>query len=183
MNRTQRLCRVLRYFASVLFGLSIFALVVSPFMSFSPGFVLDFANHQLRLLDVDAFRFTSEHLNWMLRTNAFLWLALAMGSAVLSLGALIRLLQQFEDGKAFSGESARLVRFLGWLQIATAPATMLMSWSLALTTRALLHQSIPPWRSAFGESLGALFFGGITLLIAHILDEGFRLKTEQDLVI
>jgi len=183
MDRTQRLSRALRRFASGLLWLCVLLLVFSPGLVLLDGFVLDSANHLLRLLDVDGFRFNSGHVGGMLRT--FIWglTAASLVTAVLSLGALIRLLHQFEWGTAFSHESVRLVRFLGWIQVAGAPIGLLMLWGLATVTKALTTQVVHPWKFAVNSSLEELFFGGITLLVAHVLDEGFRLKSEQDLVI
>jgi hypothetical protein len=183
MNRTQRLSRTLRRFASLLFGLCLFGLVFSPGLVFLDGFALDSANHLLRLLDVDGFRFNAGHVGWMLRTFVGVLTAGALATAVLSLGVLIRLLHQFEGGTAFSQESVRLVRFLGWIQVAGALVGLLMFGGLAAVTKALTAQVIHPWGHAVGSSLDGLFFGGITLLVAHVLDEGFRLKSEQELVI
>lgn len=183
MNRTQRLSRVLRRFASGLLGLCVLLLAFSPGLVFLDGFALDSANHLLRLLDVDGFRFNASHVGGMLR--AFVWglIAVSFVTAVLSLGALVRLLHEFEAGTAFSHESVRLVRFLGWIQVAGAPVGLLMFWGMAAVTKALTAQVIHPWKFAVNSSLNGLFFGGITLLVAHVLDEGFRLKSEQELVI
>jgi hypothetical protein len=183
MNRTQRLSRVLRRYASVLFGLSLFLLVLSPGMVFVPDFTLDFANHQLRLLDVDVFRFTPSHLGWMLRTLVWAELATNLATTVLSLGALIRLLHQFEAGTAFSLESVRLVRFLGWIQVAMAPVNFMWTLSVVAVTKALSTLVVSPWKQAIDPSLSSLFWGGVTLLVAYVLEEGFRLRSEQDLVI
>ena len=183
MNRTQRLCRVLRRFASVVFWLCLLVLLFSPGMVFLDSFAVDVANHLLRLLDVDGIRFNAGHVGWMLRTFAGVLTAVSLATALLSLGVLIRLLHQFEEGTAFSLESVRLVRILGWIQVAGAPIGLLMLWGLAAVTKALTTQVVHPWKFAVNSSLEELFFGGITLLVAHVLDEGFRLKSEQDLVI
>lgn len=183
MNRTQRLSRVLHRYASGLFGLCLLFLVFSPGIVFLDGFALDAANHLLRLLDVDALRFNASHVGGMLRTLVWALIATSLTSAILSLGALVRLLHQFEDGTAFSLESVRLVRFLGWIQVAMAPIGLLIFWGLAAVTKALTAQVIRPWRYAASSSLEGLFFGGVTLLIAHVLEEGCRLKSEQELVI
>lgn len=183
MNRTQRLSRVLRRYASGLFGLCLLLLVFSPGLVFLDGFALDTANHLLRLLDVDEFRFNASHVGGMLRTLVWALTAISFATAVLSLGALIRLLHQFEAGTAFSRESVRLVRFLGWIQVAGVLIGSLMFWGLTVVTKALTSQVIHPWKHAISTSLEGLFFGGVTLLVAHVLDEGFRLKTEQELVI
>lgn len=183
MNRTQRLSRVLRRYASVVFWLCLLALIFSPGMVFLDGLALDTANHLLRLLDVDAFRFTASHVGWMLRVLIWIVLATSLSTAVLCLGTLIRLLHQFEQGTAFSQESVRLVRFLGWIQVATAPIGLLVFWGLAAVTKALTAQVIRPWKVAGSASLDGLFFGGVTLLVAYVLEEGCRLKSEQELVI
>jgi hypothetical protein len=183
MNRTQRLCRVLRRFASVLFGLSIFGLLFVPILVFNTDLTLDLANHQLRLLDVDAFRFTATHLGWKLRAINGLAMATAFGASIFGLGVLVRLLTQFEEGTAFSLESVRLVRWLGWLQVALVPIGLALGWCFAAVTKALLGQVVGLWTHPIYASLDGLFWGGVTLLIAQILEEGFRLKAEQDLVI
>ncbi len=183
MNRTQRLSRALRRFASGLLWLCLLILVFSPGLVFLDGFALDGANHLLRLLDVDGFRFNSGHVGGLLRSYVWGLIAVSLSTAVLSLGALIRLLHEFEGGTAFSHESVRLVRFLGWIQVAGAPVGLLMFWGLAAVTKALTAQVIHPWKFVVNSSLEGLFFGGITLLVAHVLDEGFRLKSEQELVI
>ncbi len=183
MDRTQRLSRILRRYASGLFWLCLLVLIFSPGMVFLDGFTLDTANHLLRLLDVDGFRFTVSHVGWLLRTLIWALIATSLITAVLSLGALIRLLHQFEQGTAFSLESVQLVRFLGWVQIATAPIGLLMLWGLAAVTKALTTQVIRPWKYAGSSSLDGLFFGGVVLLIAYVLEEGCRLKSEQELVI
>src|SRR5664279_1222452 len=180
MNRTQRLCRVLRHYASVVFWLCLLGLLFSPGMVFLDSFAIDVANHLLRLLDVDGLRFNASHVGWMLRTFAGVMTAVSLATAVLSLGVLIRLLHQFEGGTAFSLESIRLVRFLGWIQVAEAPVGLLMFWGFAAVTKTLIAQVIHPWKFAVISSLEGLFFGGITLLVAHVLDEGFRLKSEQE---
>jgi hypothetical protein len=183
MDRTQRLSRALRRFASGLLWLCVLLLVFSPALVLLDSFTLDTANHMVRLLDVDAFRFNASHVGWMLRTLVWALIATSFMTGVLSLGALIRLLHQFEEGTAFSLESIRLVRFLGWVQVAAAAFWVLLFWALAAVTRALTAQVIYPWGHAIGSSLDGLFFGGITLLVAHVLNEGFRLKSEQELVI
>src|SRR5664279_6456930 len=183
MNRTQRLCRVLRRYASVVFWLCLLGLLFSPGMVFLDSFAIDVANHLLRLLDVDGLRFNASHVGWMLRTFAGVMTAVSLATAVLSLGVLIRLLHQFEGGTAFSLESVRLVRFLGWIQIASAPVGFLMFWSLAVVTKTLLGQTVHPWKQAGTSSLEGLFWGGVTLLVAYVLEEGCRLKAEQELVI
>lgn len=183
MNRTQRLSRALRRYASVVFWLCLLVLVFSPGMVFLNGFALDIANHLLRVLDVDGFRFDAGHVGWMLRTLVWAMLATSLTTAVLSLGSLIRLLHQFEEGAAFSLESIRLVRFLGWIQVATAPLGLLMFWGLAAAAKVLTAQIIHPWGHAASASLQGLFFGGILLLVAHVMEEGCRLKSEQELVI
>jgi hypothetical protein len=68
MNRTQRLSRILRRYASIGIWACVIPLVFSPAIVFLDGFTLDVANHQLRVLDVDTFRFTAGHVGWMLRT-------------------------------------------------------------------------------------------------------------------
>lgn len=183
MDRMQRLSRILRRYASLVFWLCLIILILSPGMVFIRGFTLDVANHLLRVLDVDGFRFNASHSGWMLRTLVGAVTATNLTMAVLSLGALIRLLHQFEQGTAFSLESIHLVRFLGWVQVAMAPIGFLLFWGLAAATKALTAQAIHPWRYAGSSSLNDLFFGGVVLLIAYVLEEGFRLKTEQDLVI
>jgi hypothetical protein len=183
MNRTQRLSRVLRRYASVVFWACLLILVFSPGLVFLDSFALDTTNHLLRVLDVDGFRFNTSHLGWMLRTLVWGLAAASFTTAVLSLGALIRLLHQFEQGTAFSLESVRLVRFLGWIQMAAAPVGFLMLWGLAVVTKSLLGQTIHPWKQVGTSSLDGLFFGGVTLLVAYVLEEGCRLKAEQDLVI
>jgi len=183
MNRTQRLSRILRRYASVVFWSCLLLLVFSPGMVFLDGFALDIANHLLRLLDVDGLRFNASHVGWMLRTLVWALIATSFTTAVLSLGALVRLLHQFEDSAAFSLESIRLVRFLGWIQVATAPLGLLMFWGLAAVTKVLTTQVIHPWKHAASSSLDGLFFGGVVLLVAYVLEEGCRLKAEQKLVI
>jgi len=183
MNRTQRLSRVLRRYASVVFWLCLIGLIFSPGLLFLDGFTLDAANHQLRLLDVDGLRFNAGHVGWMLRTLVGAGIATGLTTAVLSLGVVIRLLHQFEQGTAFSPESAHLVRFLGWIQVAAALVEFLLYGGLASVTKALTAQVIHPWWVAGSSSLDGLFFGGVALLVAYVLEEGFRLKTEQDLVI
>jgi hypothetical protein len=183
MNRTQRLSRILRRYASVGIWACAILLVFSPAMVFLDSFTLDMANHLLRMLDVDAFRFNSGHVGWMLRTLVWALIATTFTAGVLSLGALIRLLHQFEEGTAFSQESVRLVRFLGWIQVATTPIGLLMFWGLAVVTKSLIGQTIHPWKQVGPSSLDGLFSGGITLLVAYVLEEGCRLKAEQDLVI
>ncbi len=183
MNRIQRLGRILRRCASVGIWACAVVLLFSPAFVLLDSFTLDTANHMLRLLDVDAFRFDASHVGWMLRTLVWALIATSFTAGVLSLGALIRLLHQFEEGTAFSLESIRLVRFLGWVQVAAAAFWVPLLWALAMVTRALTAQVIHPWGHAIGSSLDGLFFGGITLLVAHVLDEGFRLKAEQELVI
>ena len=183
MNRMQRLSRVLRRYASVVFWLCLIALILSPGMVFIRGFTLDLANHLLRVLDVDGFRFNASHVGWMLRTLVGAVTTTSLTMAVLSLGALIRLLHQFEQGTAFSLESVHLVRFLGWIQVAMAPVGFLLFWGLAAAAKALTAQVIHPWRYAASSSLNDLFFGGVVLLVAYVMEEGCRLKSEQDLVI
>lgn len=183
MNRTQRLSRVLRRYASGLFGLILVLLVFSPGLVFLDGIVLDTANHLLRLVDVDGVRFSAGHLGGMLRILVWASMAISFTTALLLLGALVRLLHQFEAGTAFSPESVRLVRFLGWVQVAGAPVGILLFWGLAAVTKALTAQVIHPWKNSVDGSLHELFFGGVTLLIAHVLEEGCRLKSEQELVI
>ena len=183
MNQTQRLCRVLRRFSSILLGISILGLLFVPILVFSPDLTLDWANLQLRALDVDAFRFTVSHLGWKLRGITGTAFATGLGAAIFSLGVLVRLLTQFEEGTAFSLESVRLVRLLGWLQVALVPISLALGWSFAAVTRALLGQVVRLWAHPIYTSLDGLFWGGVTLLISHVLEEGFRLKTEQDLVI
>lgn len=183
MNRTQRLSRVLRRFASGLFAICLLGLVFSPAVVLNDGFTLDTTNHHLRLLDVDGIRFQASHLGWMLRSHAWALLATSFLAGVLSLGALIRLLHQFEGGTSFSLEGTRLVRILGWVQVGMVPLSFLLFWRLAAVTRALTGQAIRPWGTAVSLSLDGLFWGGITLLVAHVLAEGCRLKAEQDLVI
>ncbi len=183
MNRTQRLSRLLRGYASIGIWLCLIPLVFSPAIVFLDGFTLDTANHWLRLLDVDAFRFNAGHVGWMLRTLAWALTATTFAAAVLSLGALIRLLHQFEEGAVFSLESIRMVRFLGWVQVAMAPAELLLLWGFVGTAKALLGLTIHPWAQVVSAGVGNLFFGGVLLLIAFVLEEGFRLKSEQDLVI
>ena len=183
MNFTKRLSRALRRFASLLFGLAVIVLVFSPGIVLLDGFVLNTTNHQLRLLDVDGLRFQSAHLGWMLRTHAWALLATAFTAGALSLGALIRLLHQFEGGTAFSLESVRLVRILGWVQVAMVPLDFLLFWHLTVITRSLTTQVVKPWEHSIPSSMEGLFWGGVTLLIAHVLEEGCRLKAEQELVI
>jgi hypothetical protein len=183
MNRTQRLSRALRRFASLLFGLALIGLVFSPGAVFLDDFTVQQANHVLRLLDVDGLRFNPTHLGWMLRS--FVWVSMAVSSAaaVLSLGVLIRLLHQFEAGESFSMDSIRLVRLLGWIQVAIVPADILLLWGMTWIVKSLLAQAIHPWFFLIGSAAGGLFFGGVLLLIAFVLEEGCRLKSEQDLVI
>lgn len=107
MDRTQRLSRVLRRYASVVFWLCLICLIFSPGLLFLNGFTLDVANHQLRMLDVDGLRFTTSHVGWMLRALVGAWVATGFTMAILSLGALIRLLHQFEQGTACSSEASR----------------------------------------------------------------------------
>ena len=183
MNRTQRLSRILRRYASGLFGLTLLLLVLSPGLVFLDGIVLDTANHLLRLADVDGVRFGAGQVGGILRSLIWASMAISFTTALLLIGALIRLLHQFEAGTAFSRESVRLVRFLGWIQVAGAPAGIFLFWGLAAVTKALTTQVIHPWKNAIDGSLHGLFFGGVTLLVAHVLDEGFRLKSEQELVI
>jgi hypothetical protein len=167
----------------VVFWLCLICLILSPGLLFLNGFALDVANHHLRMLDVDGLRFSTGHVGWMLRTMVGAWVASGFTVAILSLGALIRLLHQFEQGTAFSPESAHLVRFLGWIQVAAALAGFLLYGGLAFVTKALTAQTIHPWWVAGSSSLNDLFVGGVMLLVAYVLEEGFRLKTEQDLVI
>jgi hypothetical protein len=183
MNRTQRLSRLLRRYASIGIWVCVILLVFSPAIVFLDGFTLNVANHLLRVLDVDAFRFNASHLGWMLRSLVWALTATAFTTAVLSLGTLIRLLHQFEEGTAFSLESIRLVCFLGWVQVAEATIGIPLFWALATVTKSLTAQILHPWWYATTSSLNGLFFGGIVLLIAYVLEEGFRLKSEQDLVI
>src|SRR5664279_2183360 len=183
MNRTQRLCRVLRRYASVVFWLCLLGLLFSPGMVFLDSFAIDVANHLLRLLDVDGLRFNASHVGWMLRTFAGVMTAVSLATAVLSLGVLIRLLHQFEGGTAFSLESVRLVRILGWVQVAMVPLDFLLFWHLIVISRSLTTQVVKPWEHSIPSSMEGLFWGGVTLLIAHVLEEGCRLKAEQELVI
>jgi len=183
MDRTQRLSRILRRTASVLFCLCLLLLVISPGIVFLNGFTLDTANHLLRLLDLDGFRFQAGHVGAPLRIFIWVLVVTCFTKVDLALGAFIRLLHQVEGGTAFSQESVRLVRFLGWIQVAAVPIECLLFWILAPLTRAITGQTISSWKLAGSNSLDGLFWGGVTLLVAHILEEGFRLKTEQDLVI
>jgi hypothetical protein len=152
-------------------------------MVFITGFTLDTANHMLRLVDVDGLRFNASQVGWMLRTLVGVGVAISLATAVLSLGTLIRLLHQFEQGTAFSLESVHLVRFLGWIQVASALAEFLLFAGLATVTKSLTAQVIHPWWYAASSSLNELFFGGVAMLVAYMLEEGSRLKIEQDLVI
>ena len=117
--------------------------------------------------------------------RSFVWVSMAVSSAaaVLSLGVLIRLLHQFEAGESFSMDSIRLVRLLGWIQVAIVPADILLLWGMTWIVKSLLAQAIHPWFFLIGSAAGGLFFGGVLLLIAFVLEEGCRLKSEQDLVI
>lgn len=183
MNRMQRLSRALRRFASWLFALSVIGLVFSPGLLLLDDAILKMANDLLRHLDVEGTRFSAAHMGWMLRAFVFLPLAAWGATAVLSLGALIRLLHQFEAGEAFSMESIRLVRFLGWIQVAMVPVDLLVLLGMSGVAKALTGQAVHPWANMTGSTAGSLFFGGVVLLVAYVLEEGCRLKSEQELVI
>ena len=93
MDRVQRLSRVLRRISSVLFWISVICLVFSPGAVFLKDVALDHANWWLRHgLDVDGIRFSQGHVGWLLRSLVAWSMASAFTVAVLSLGALIRLL-------------------------------------------------------------------------------------------
>jgi hypothetical protein len=183
MNRMQRLSRALRIFASWLLFVMVASLIFLPVMLFTDDFILKMANDTLRQLDVEGARLGATHLGWRLRISVVLPMAVYAVTILLSLGALIRLLHQFEWGEAFSAESIRLIRFLGWIQVAMAPMELLILWGTTGTVKALTGQAIHPWAQIAGSVMGNLFFGGVVLLIAYVMEEGFRLKSEQDLVI
>lgn len=183
MDRMQRLSRALRRFASWLFALCVIFLVFSPGLLLLDDAILKMANDFLRHLEVEGIRFGAAHMGWMLRAFVFLPLAAWGAATILSLGALIRLLHQFEAGEAFSMESIRLVRFLGWIQVAMAPADLLVLWGMAGMAKALTGHAVHPWGTMAGSTANNLFFGGVVLLIAYVLEEGCRLKSEQELVI
>lgn len=183
MDRMQHLSRTLRRFASFLFAISVLGLLFSPGLLFTGDLILKTANDTLRHLDVEGIRFNAAQLVWRLRIVVFLPMAVWATTALLSLGALIRLLHQFEAGATFSMESVHLVRFLGWVQVAMAPAELLLLWSFVGTAKALLGLTIHPWAQLVNAGVGNLFFGGVLLLIAFVLEEGLRLKSEQELVI
>ncbi len=67
--------------------------------------------------------------------------------------------------------------------MAAALAGFLLYGGLAFVTKALTTQTIHPWWVAGSSSLNDLFFGDIMLLVAYVLEAGFRLKTGPDLVI
>jgi hypothetical protein len=89
------------------------------------------------------------------------------------LGAIIKYL----DGLRFNAEH------VGWIQVAGAIAVFLCFVGLAAVTKALTAQVIHPWKHAASHSLNGLFFGGVVLLVAYVMEEGCRLKSEQELVI
>ena len=104
-------------------------------------------------------------------------------TAVFSLGALIQLLHQIEAGEAFSMESVRLVRFLGWIQVVMAPVNLIVLWGMSGIASFLTAKAVHPWANLADSVTGNLFFGGVVLLVAYVLEEGCRLKSEQALVI
>ncbi len=184
MDRVQRLSRVLRRISSVLFWISVICLVFSPGAVFLKDVALDHANWWLRHgLDVDGIRFSQGHVGWLLRSLVAWSMASAFTVAVLSLGALIRLLHQFESKEPFSAESIRMLRFLGWVQVASAPLYAITVWVVARIAKVLTGQVISPWPEMFRGTLAVLFEGGLVLLIAFVMEEALRLKSEQDLVI
>jgi Protein of unknown function (DUF2975) len=183
MSHTQHLSSTLRRFASGVLWLSVLLVVFSPGIVFLNGFVPDTANHLLRLLDMDGFRFTAAHSSGMLRMFVWGLVAISCTAAVLTLSVLIRLLHQFEGGTAFSLESIRLVRILGWIQIAKVPVWFLMLGSFSMVSKQVAGLVVQPWKQVGPASLDGLFWGGLTLLIAYVLEEGFRLEAEQGLVI
>ncbi len=183
MNRMQRLSRVLRRFTSVLFALNTLTLLFLPGVLFMKEASLDLGNHLLRQFGQEGLRFSAAHTGWMLKAFLLTFLAPYWIVITLSLGALIRLLHQFEAGEAFSPESIRMLRFLGWIQVVMVPVDLLILWVMARLAQALTAQAVHPWSNMATSALGNLFFGGVLLLIAFALEEGFRLKTEQELVI
>ncbi len=184
MDRMQRLSRSLRRFASFVFFLLVVCLVFSPGLLLAEDIVLKIANDVLRqFFEVEGFRFSSAHGGWLLKAFVFIPLITSGGTAILSLGALIRLLHQFEAGAAFSMESVRLVRFLGWIQVVMAPAMLLVLWGMAGLVKVLTAKVVHPWANQTGSVIDSLFFGGVVLLVAHVMEEGCRLKSEQELVI
>jgi hypothetical protein len=119
----------------------------------------------------------------MLRGFVAVFLATYWTLTTLTLGALVRLLRQFEEGEAFSLESLRLVRFLGWIQVAMGPIGLLVELGMAAMAGAITNRSIHlPFDLASSVAV-QLFFGGVVLLVGHVMEEGCRLKSEQDLVI
>ena len=183
MNRMQRLSRALHRFASFLFALALILLVFSPGLLLLDSAILESANDFVRRFGMDGLQFSLVHMGWKLRVFIFLPLVAMGATAVLSLGALIRLLHQFEAGEAFSMESVRLVRFLGWVQVASAPLSLLVLLGMAGMAKTLTAKAVNPWANVADSVTGNLFFGGVVLLAAYALEEGWRLKTEQELVI
>ncbi len=184
MDRMQRLSRALRRFASFVFFLLVACLVFSPGLLLDGDVVLKIANDVLRqFFEVEGLHFGPAQGGWQLKAFVFLPLVTSGVTAIFSLGALIRLLHQFEAGAAFSMESVRLVRFLGWIQVAMAPVMLLVLWGMAALVKVLTTQVVHPWANQTGSVIDSLFFGGVVLLVAYVREEGCRLKSEQELVI
>jgi hypothetical protein len=183
MNRMQRLSRALRRFAAIALSFNVIVLILAPAVLFLDKATLEIGNKLLGHLDAEGIRFGSAHLGWMLRAFVAVFLATYWTLTTLSLGALIRLLRQFEEGEAFSLESIRLVRFLGWIQVAMGPIGLLVQLGMASIARAITTQSIHLSLDLASSSAVQLFFGGVVLLVAYVMEEGCRLKSEQDLVI
>ena len=184
MDRVQRLSRVLRRIASVMLWCSVIGLVFSPGAVFLKDFVLEHANWWLRHgLDIDGIRFNQGHVGWLLRSLVVWSMATSFTVAVLFLGAMVRLLHQFESKEPFSTESVRMLRFLGWLTVATAPLHGLTIWGVTRILKLLTGQVISHWFEMFSGTVVALFYGGLVLLIAFVMEEALLLKSEQDLVI
>jgi hypothetical protein len=160
-SRLERVRRTSHIFSICLF--SILLLGVYSFLGFLLGWPV-FTQHHMRMVISDNHIYSSPSdmpkvIFWLMITR--------QGLAFFAIGTLLRLFWLYSKGILFTGRNVNCIRFLGYYFI--------VDWFIKYLMQSLLQD--------VDLSFTPLFVGVIIDFFAWIMDEGRKIKEEQELTV
>ena len=169
--------RRIRIFSQILKALVLIYMVVIPLVCIAAPSIVDFAVVNYVLVPGQSIGTTLSSANPPVR-SAGVKLVAAVSAAIYLLGAVVfyRLLNLYEKGVVFSSANVRLFRLLGCLAFCKGLLAVAASvdsfggFVFGMVLFAALHS---PW------VVGG-FFG---VMLSYIMDEGCKMREEQELIV
>jgi len=177
MKKIERVSKIIRILAQVVFCFTIFAILVLTALTV---FISE-ENHENIYLKVQGQEFLVEQFGFQARVLfllvIFLW-GLVFEKGVYQ---VIQLFKLYEKGKIFLSENVLRIKELGKVLILWSFVKLISDWG----TVELVQLTSPSNTSSFSLSLDftALVVGILIMVVAWVMDEGRKLREEAELTI